>query len=334
MMRKVMLAAGACVALAGCADAGRGPTDARSAPMRVAASGSITVAQAGRATVAFPASAVTEIAAGSEVGKAARGAPRGGASDAVLPLVMVRDDARGLIARPGEHRRTISMRDDQGAVHHLVALYGPEGGPPRVIQHYVGATLVRVLAMEWEHVRGGWAQRRLHARELRDGRVIIETDARASSLRLASASRGARLRSALGALLAGALMPRAAEAQLFLSECWTEYKNYWKATGALTTAIVAIEVAEETGAATVVIEGLYVGYTAALASAAIAEFDLFLCIENARELANHLNSLDSPTSTTSTEGTSTSSGGVDTGSLDSSCLEGSYAAACTTPFTL
>lgn len=333
MMRKVMLAAGACFALAGCADAGRGPTDVTSAPVRMTANGSVTVAQAGRGAVAFPATAVTELAPGANIGKVASGA-RSDARAAVLPLVMVRDGARGLIARPGEYRRAITMRDEHGAVHHLVALYGPAGGPPRVIQHYVGATLVRVLAMEWERVHGGWAQRRLHAREIRDGRVVIETDARASALRLSSASRPARLRARLVGLLASALMPRAAEAQLFLSECWTEYKNYWKATGALTTAIVAIEVAEETGAAAIVIEGLYVGYTAALASAAIAEFDLFLCVENARELTDHLNSLDSPTSSTSTEGTSTSSGGVDSGPLDPSCLEGSYAAACTTPFTL
>lgn len=337
MLRNLLVVGGACAVLAGCADAPRGPTEPGDATLRFGASGTIAVSVPARGRVSFPASVRGEAPRGVSLSRVPPrvGTANGtGGSGAVLPLIAVRDGARGLLARPGEYRRVLSMRDESGRVHHLVALYDGSGGPPRAIQHYVGRTLVRVTAMEWERVRGGWAERRLVARELRHGALALEVDARADTLQVASSAGAsspspslfARARAGLLAALAYTFAPSEAQAQYYFSECWSEYTAYWKATAALTASILAIEVAVESGVGEVAMNALYFSYVSALALAVSAEMDLYMCVDNAREA-------DQGGSTSSTSSTSDgSSGGASKPSAD--CLEGSYAAHCQTQFGL
>ncbi|HEX6535619.1 MAG TPA: hypothetical protein VF041_13565 [Gemmatimonadaceae bacterium] len=333
MLRNVLVVGGACAVLAGCADAPRGVTGPSDAALRLSASGTVSVRVPARGTVAFPASVRADGPRGvslSRVGPPGEGERGSNGGRAVLPLIAVRDGARGLLGRRGEYRRVLTMRDESGRVHHLVALYDGSGGPPRAIQHYVGRTLVRVTAMEWEHVRGGWAERRLVARELRHGALALEVDARAATLHVASSTAGgspfARVRAGLLAALAYTFAPSAAQAQYYFSECWTQYKNYWKATAALTAAILAIEVAVESEVGDAALNALYFSYTSALALAVAAEMELYLCVDNAREADR-----DGSSGSTSSTSDGGSSGGTEP---SDDCLEGSYAARCQTQFGL
>lgn len=319
----VLVVGGACVAAAACADAGHVPTGAE-APPRLRASGAITITSPAAGAVTFPAAVHTEAARGLSLSRVPGGADDG--RGAVLPLVAVPDGSRGLLARPGEYRRVLTLRDEQGATQHVVALYDARGGPPRVLQHYVGAALVRVMAMTWEHVPGGWAQRRILVREVKNGALALETDARAATMQVASAGASpfALVRAVVLSAVAGTFAPRDAQAQYYFAECYSKYKEYWKATAVLTSAILAIEVAIESGAGAAAMNALYFAYASALAWAVAAEMELYVCVENARAADG-------------AGGTSgSSSGGSSGGSTvpDSDCLEGSYAAHCQTPFTL
>ncbi|HEU4642718.1 MAG TPA: hypothetical protein VFS44_09700 [Gemmatimonadaceae bacterium] len=331
----VSVVGGMCAALAACADGGKIPTSAE-APPRLVASGSVTITSPKAGAVTFAAETRGGGAREPARALALSRLPDGEAHTPVLPIVAVSDgpSAGALLARRGEYRRVLTMHDEQGTTHHLVALYDGSGGPPRAVQHYVGNELVRVMAFRWERVRGGWAQRRILVREVRHGALVLETEARATALQVGMASAGAGagagatpfalVRAGVLRALAGVFAPADAQAQFYFSECYTKYKEYWKATAALTSAIIAIEVATESGVGGATMEALYFAYTTALAWAVMAEFELYVCVDNARER-------ESSGTTGPTSGSGSGSGSEPPKNV---CLEGSYAANCQTQFGL
>jgi hypothetical protein len=350
-MVRGLVVVGMGVALAACADAGRAPTATSVAALDFSARGVVTISRGGgavagngtgvqtsvtgaRATAVLPGSLSAHAPPGVALSRA-RDRASGNGSGATLPFIAVRDEARGLMAPREGYRRVLTLRDDHGVTHHLVALYDRSGGPPRVIQHYVGSTLVHLTAMRWRRVNGAWVQHHVLARELRDGALTLEADAEASDVQVAAlrstegsvgrfASR--RIVALLAAGIAHTFAPRDAEAQLYMSECWDKYKEYWKATAALTSAILAIEVGMETGVGAAATNALYFAYTAALAWAAAAEIELFLCVDNASERAT-------PIRPSGPEGGP--GGGMGArGPSGDECLNGSYAARCQTPYGL
>ncbi len=343
MVRR-MVVGRVCVVAAACADAGRSPTSPSVAALRVTAAGTVTIRRgvgSGGPSAVLSAAASAEAPAGVALsrvagpGGGAAGGRGGSGSGAVLPLAAVRDGARGLLRPTAGYRRVITLRDEAGRTHHLVALYDAQGGPPRVIQHYVGRQLVRLTAMRWERVAGGWVQRQVLAREIRGDSLLLEAKSVATSLEVAQRAGGVRptvrggVLARLAAALAYTLVPADALAQYYFSECWSKYKEYWKATAALTSAILAIEAGAESGVGAAAMNALYFAYTAALAWATIAEMELFMCVENARERSSSVFRSGDPYS-----GQSGIGGGDGSGQIDGSCLEGSYAAHCQTPSAL
>lgn len=331
-----------CLLAAACSQGDRAPTGASVPTVAFTARGTIAIARRG-STVRLPAAVTGSLTPGLALSRAGRGSTgdAGGAGGALLPLLAVRGNARPLFALPGSFRRVVTFHDDTGGTHHLVALYDAAGGPPRVLQHYVGNRLVHLTAMEWRRVNGGWVQQRVLAREIRNDSLVLEADARADAIDVAMARPAGVRRVAslmavarLGARVAHALAPRDAVAQLYVSECWAQYKEYWKATAALTSAILAIEAGEETGLGPAAINALYFAYSAALAWAGMAEMELFVCVENARERDNPISASDP--SIGGTTGSDIGGAGIGIGASPPThgCLAGSYAADCQTQFGL
>lgn len=319
MLRRLLVIGGACAALAACGTGRDTPTRPAARAARLGASGFLTVTTHGRSAT-FPAVTAHGGAPGVALDRT-----DGSGSSATLPLAFVPNGASQLLARDGRYRHVVRFRDAGGARHALVALYGRQGEPPRAIQHYVDGRLTRVTAMRWRHTATGWAQERLVSREIRGDTLAFEAVATATTMDLSAGTRrvGSRLLAAIGAGLAHVVVPRDAVAQLYLSECADQYKKYALATAALTSAILAIEVGIDSGVGAAAMNALYFSYSVALAAAVTAEMDLYICLENAREL----------------DGGGSSTGGTSGGSGDQNvpgedCLDGSYAAHCQPPYTL
>lgn len=321
MLGRLLVIGGACATLAACGTDRSAPTQPPARARQLGASGSITITTHGRAA-AFSAATSSSGPSGAALDRG--GAPAGVAT---LPLAFVRGDGRHLFARDGRYRRSVRFNDPQGARHELVALYDRQGAPPRVIQHYVEGKLVRVTAMRWRRTAAGWAQERVLSREIRGDTLAFEAEARATSMDLSMGTRPftTRVLAALAGGLGYVFAPRDASAQLYLSECWEQYKRYWTATAALTSTILAIEVGIESGLGAAAMNALYFAYSAALAAAIIAEMDLYICVENAK-------ARDAGSTTGSTPPPSGGTG--DLNAPDEDCLDGSYAAHCQTPTTL
>lgn len=335
MFRWMLVLGGACMALAACADGAPIPTGAAAGPVRISAVGTVALSQ-GEATVTLPAAASLEMRRGTSLSSVIESRWRGvGGGDrverAALPLVGVRADARGLMAPKDSYRRVVTFRDESGNTHHLVALYDDDGGPPRAIQHYLGNELYRVTAMKWERRSGVWMQRRLLAREIRDGSLLLQADARAGELQVAerpASPLGARVLALLAAGIAHTFAPSEARAQYYFRECWDAYSDYVSATATLTATIIALELAAESGVGGAALFALRFAYVAALARACTAEMGLFICVDNARERERVQND-DHDGSYRPTGG-----GRKSRSQSKADCLEGSYAAHCQTAFAL
>jgi hypothetical protein len=234
------------------------------------------------------------------------------------------------IARTGG-RASWSFIDDAKHVQKIVMLYRTGGGPPAAVQHYTDGALVSTTALAWARTSTGWVRTRSYLQVVRGGALAgtyttTTVPARPGTgggpiqtVRLDRAPAVSPMQKALGSVayaLAFAFAPQDATAQgFYFSECRQEWLRYAAAAAVLAGASAAIAAAPEFTPA------LLTAFAAALATTAALEDALIDC------MLRH----DSLSSGGFSAGGG-SGGAWPPGKWD--CLEGSYAAHCTTAFTI
>jgi uncharacterized membrane protein YgcG len=220
--------------------------------------------------------------------------------------------------------------------HKIVLLYRTGGGPPAAMQHYIDGALVSTAAYTWMKTSAGYLRTRRIMQSVRNGQLIgtytTLTDLPTSPLnpgpikavRFVHPPSVSPVQHTLGAVayaLAFAFAPQDATAQgFYFYACRQQWLHYAGSAALLSGAAAAVAAAPEL---TPVLVTTFVGL---LASTAAMEDLLIDCM-----IAN-----DSVSSGgfggAGGSGTGGGTGGASGGSTD--CLEGSYAAHCTTAFTL
>jgi hypothetical protein len=258
---------------------------------------------------------------------------RSGVSASVVRVSVTDDGLQVASNAPGVARTgglaSWAFTDSAKHVQKIVMLYGTFGGPPAVMQHYIDGALVSTTAYSWARTQTGWVRTRSYLQSVRNG-VLIGTytttstvapvgtgGGPAQTVRLDRTPAGSPLQRTLGSLayaLAFAFAPQDATAQgFYFTACRQEWLRYAGAAALLAGAAAAIAAAPEFTPA------LMTAYIGALATTAAMEDLLIDCM-----LAHD----------------SLSSGGFGGGGGAAwpagkwDCLEGSYAAHCTTAFTL
>lgn len=221
--------------------------------------------------------------------------------------------------------------DDQYAHHHtLILLYSRIGGPPVAMQHYIDGALTSVSAYSWQRVPTGWLRTRSLVQAVRGGKLYGTYTTNtypvrsggggpAQTVRLEHVPSAGPLERAIGGVLYGlalVLAPQDASAQYSpaFSACRQQWLRY-AAAAAVTVGYGAVIVD-----APVLTPLVAMQFAASLGLLAAAEDSLFDCV-----LSNQ------PAQTAFGGGGGGSGAG---GGSFSDCLAGSYAAHCTTPFTL
>lgn len=261
--------------------------------------------------------------AGSAPGVSASIVAAGTTTDAMqLPSAMI-----GFASGAGAASVTF---DDLSAHHHkLVLLYSSVGGPPVAMQHYIDGALSSVSAYRWLRVSAGWVRTRSLVQAVRGGTLYgtYTTDTYAvrtggggqpQTVRLDHAPAVGPLDRIMGSVaygLAFAFAPQDASAQYSpaFSACKQQWLKY-AAAAAVTVGYGAVIVD-----APILTPLVAMQFAGSLALLAASEDALFDCV-----LANQ------PVHVASGGGAGGSAGGT----VEWDCLEGSYAAHCTTPFIL
>lgn len=232
------------------------------------------------------------------------------------------------IARTGG-KAIYKFTDDSHHQQAIVLLYRSTGGPPAAMQHYTDGVLVSTTAYGWSRTSSGWLRTQSVMQSLRNG-VLVGTYSTATApakpgsgggpvetVMLERAPVASPMQKAVGAFaygLAFALGPEGAKAQTYsVYDCRIDWLRY------VGSAVVLAAAASAIGAAPVLTPILISAFVAALTSTAIYEDQLLDCILSHQSLASG----------------SFGSGGASTwpsGKWD--CFDGSYAAHCTTAFTL
>lgn len=231
---------------------------------------------------------------------------------------------------PSAGHSSFSFIDDARHVQKVVFLYRSGGGPPAAMQHYVDGALVSTTAYAWLRTNAGWLRTRSYMQSVRSGQLVgtyttLATIPKsgpnpgpAQPVRLERDPRVSPGQRALGTIayaLAFTFAPQDATAQFYFAACRQQWLKYAAAAAVLAGTAVAM------GAAPEIAPALLTAFIAALATAAAAEDLLLDCM-----IANDSLSMG---------GFGGGGGGTGgTGSAGDDCLEGSYAAHCTTPFTL
>lgn len=271
MFRRLMLAGGACAALAACANDSPVPTNSSyTGPTHYYAAGVATLR-------AFGSTQIVPMAASSPVD--APGAPAhlvpGRSGAPALPLLVIRDDARGL-ALAGQPRREASFTDAEGHAHRIVSLFAPTGGPAIEVQHYLDGALTHTSTNVWEHRGRVWIQRSIHLRQFLPGAPPLEITFSADTLRLSSAAPVRRGGLALVASLARLLTPSAA-AQVIPGACVDAYMKYLTAVSISMAAARALQVALMSGNAAAITVAA-AAYAVAVANLSYAEWKYLDCV--------------------------------------------------------
>jgi hypothetical protein len=264
-------------------------------------------------------------------------APRPSASVAApsqpaAPLIVTTGEPG--VANGGGYRLSSFVDADQHR-HTLSMLYPVTGGPPAAVQHYIDGKLVSTNAFTWSRTGAEWVRSRSLLQSVRDGR-LYGTYATTTSVTPPGGGGGSKpvvrlsrpappnaLQRAVGEAayhLAFVFAPQDATAQsLALSAC----SQQWLRFAAAATAVVAIEIAIANAPALTPLLIAQLG--TALANLAGAEDALLDCV-----LAHQpIPLIDNWSSGMGT------GGGSGSGSAEGKdCLEGSYAAHCSTALTL
>jgi hypothetical protein len=229
------------------------------------------------------------------------------------------------VARTGG-RASWSFTDDVNRVHKIVMLYRT-AGPPSVMQHYTDGVLVSTTAYTWATTQLGWVRTRSYMQSVRNGALVgtyttttvvakTGTGGPIETVRLDRAPAVSPVQRTLGALayaLAFAFAPQDATAQgFYFYLCRQEWLKYGGSAALLSGAAVALAAAPELTPA------LLTTFIGLLATTAALEDLLIDCM---------------------LKYDSVSSGGFGAGAATWppekwDCFEGSYAAHCTTAFTL
>jgi hypothetical protein len=264
MFRRLVVAGGACLALAACSDSGPPPTGIQQHDVSTyTASGKVVVTGFGRSDT-LQASSHGALGKGLSLDRA--GTSHGG--QPVLPLLVVREEAAHAASSGG------TFRDAQGRLHQLVVESGAGDGPPRQFRHYIDGKLVSITTMQWERRAGAWAQRDLRVRNFKGDSASVEVHATAEQISVASRSAASRALVRLAAGAARAFAPRDAVAQTH--DCTREWQVYIMASGYAAAAAQALEMAVMTGNPGV-IAAATTNYLLAVAAMCIAEYNLYLC---------------------------------------------------------
>jgi len=242
------------------------------------------------------------------------------------PPLTVSNNAPG-VARTGG-TAIFKFTDDAKHQHAIVLLYRSGGGPPAAMQHYTDGALVSTSAYAWAKTSSGWIRTRSLLQSVRNG-ALVGTYTTTTVLPKPGSGGPAQmvmldrkpvvspLRKSVGAIaygLAYAMGPQSAKAQLYqIYNCRIEWMRYVGASAVLAAAAVAVS------AAPALTPFLVSAFISALATEGIFEDQLLDCIINHNGLV-----LDG----------SGAGGGASSGPMTWDCLEGSFAAHCTTPFTL
>ncbi len=232
---------------------------------------------------------------------------------------------------------TMKYTDQSNRTHTVNLLYGTYGGPPAALQHYVNGVLKSTTGYSWQKVSTGWLRTSSITRVLQSGALVATysttTTATTSSptstggtttgpaipvrLEHPPESSGARrMLSSFAYGLAFALAPRDASAQtsLAFAACEQEWLKY-AAAAAIVVGLEAVVID-----APILTPLLLSQLVSALALLGVAEDQLLNCV-----IAHQPGTLASFGS---------AGGGIGASGGDFICLSGSYAASCTTPFTL
>jgi hypothetical protein len=238
---------------------------------------------------------------------------------------------------PGSGFGSWTFTDSSKHVHKIVLLYGPGGGPPAAMQHYTDGALVGTTSYAWIKNSRGYLRTRSSLQVIRNG-ILIGTYTTLTTLPKSPLTPGPvqtvrldhpptvsptqRTLGAVAYALAFAFAPQDATAQgFYFYACRQQWLHYAGAAALLSGAAAALAAAPEL---TPLLVTTFVGL---LASTAAMEDLLIDCM-----LAN-----DSVASGGFGGAGGFGSGGGGTGGAGggyNDCLEGSYAAHCTTPFTL
>jgi hypothetical protein len=245
------------------------------------------------------------------------------------------------IAKGGGYRLS-SFIDGSKHRHTIAMLYPVSGGPPVAVQHYVDGKLVSTNAFTWSRAGSQWVRTRSFLQSVRDGRLYGTYTTTTSAggpvtppgggggpkptVRLTHPAPPNALQRALGTAaydLAFAFAPDEANAQ---SPAFSECSQQWLRFAGALAAVISIELSiAEMPVITPVAYGQLASALAALAAAEDALLDCVLAHQPTPLIDNWSTGMGSG----SGGGSGSGSGG---GSKD--CLEGSYAAHCSTALTL
>jgi hypothetical protein len=218
--------------------------------------------------------------------------------------------------------------------HTVILLYSLFGGPPAAMQHYVDGAIANTTSYTWQKVSTGWLRTASLLRVVHSG-ALVGTYATTTTAAPPSGRGGPaipvrlehqpnsggvqRLLNGVAYSLAFTLAPQDASAQIVspaISACLQEWLKYAAAAG----VVVGIEVL--IAEAPVLTPFLAAQFATAMSLLAAAEDLLLTCL-----IANQ-------PGTFMFYGGAGGGAGTGSGGGDSDCLAGSYAAHCTTPFTL
>ncbi len=223
--------------------------------------------------------------------------------------------------------------------HALVLLYGRFGGPPAAVQHYVDNALVSTTTYAWQHTTSGWLRTTSLTRVVQKGQLIgtYSTTTKSTTpttppgpgkggggpaipVRLERAAPHGvdRVLGRVAYALAFSLAPQDASAQA--SPAFSACAQEWLRFAAAAAVVIGLDftIAEAPVITTLIMSQ----FAAALAQLGAAEDALLKCI------------MENQPGTFQLFGGGGGGGGGAGGGVDNTCLDGSYAAHCTTPFTL
>jgi uncharacterized membrane protein YgcG len=257
----------------------------------------------------------------------------GGATIATTNAMQVGSFEPGIARTAGEASWTFT--DSLKHVHQIVLLYGATGGPPSAMQHYTDGALVSTTAYAWLRTSTGYLRTRSYMQSIRKGSLVGTyttltalpksplTPGPVQPVRLDRPSTVSPLQRTLGTVayaLAFAFAPQDATAQFYFYACRQQWLHYGVAAVLLSGAASAIAAAPELTPA------LVTAFIATLGTAAAMEDLLIDCMIANDSVAS--GGFGGSGGFGSGGGTGGAGGGYD------DCLQGSYAAHCTTPFTL
>jgi hypothetical protein len=251
-------------------------------------------------------------------------AVKGGESD----VVQLSSTAPGVERASGYVKK--SFVDASKHKHTLIFLYKGFGGPPAAIQHYVDGVLASTNAYTWAHTSSGWVRTSSLYQAVHNGSLYgtystltVPRNTGGSgppqTVRLERTRPSApveRILARAAYALAFAFAPQDATAQFYFSDCMTDWLRYAAASAAVAGVYAAIIEAPY------LTPVLIMQLAGALALAGVAEDMLISC------MLSHDPSFAMQSFGGGGGGTS------GTGSPSWDCFIGSYAAHCTTPFTL